>query len=750
MTSARIFVREAPVWLPFALLAFVVASVVMTGWPDGLIPNLSYPYSVSGDGLAVSWVTQNLIEGNWLLRTDRSGYPFGSGLLDYPMSDAGSHAILKLLGWLTGTHWATTNAYFLLGFPVVFAAAYAVFRAMRISPALSTAASMLFTLLPYHFLRLEHLFLTWYFPVPVFFLLAWRLYGWTGEQIRAAVRGRAGIVYIPVLLVLGSFGVYYAIFGIIVLLVGGLGGWIRGRSVMTLATAIAATSLVTVAVGINVAPNLVYMARNGLNPEVASRGPEDSETYGLKLVQMVLPRADHRIAGFGDVTRTYDRLAPLVNENATATLGVVGTAGLLLLGGVVLTRLAGRESDERLAFLALVILCLCAISTIGGVSAIFSMLATPIIRGWNRISVFVAFGAIATAMIALEWLLTRYTSARWLTPMLAVVAFLVATLGALDQTAPACRVCNRAVRDAFERDRSFVTAIEQRLPTGAGMYQMPYMAFPEAPPLNRLHAYDPAAGAIYSNRLRWSYGAIKGREGDLYLRALGMQPIAAQLDVLRRLRFSGIYLDRRGYQDGGRAVEEALRQSLGTGPALVRSDGQVAFYTVEPVSPGLPAGLSIAQITDLAGFALDKCGARQAATPYEGIDLRKQELPEFVREVRGLSGVEEWGRWSDANLSRSVVIEFRNPLPRSFTLVMRGDAFGPNAGQPVLVKVGHVSASVKLSDRMEEKRVRFDLDGNMECKLEIVPPVPISPASMHLGDDARALGVGLESVRIER
>ena len=116
------FVAEAPIWLPCAILTFVAASVLMTGWPAGLGPNLSYPYSYTGDMLSASWVIQNLIEGNWTFHTDRSGYPFGSDLLDYPMSDSGSFAILRILGWLTGSYWATLNLYFLLGAPAAFLA----------------------------------------------------------------------------------------------------------------------------------------------------------------------------------------------------------------------------------------------------------------------------------------------------------------------------------------------------------------------------------------------------------------------------------------------------------------------------------------------------------------------------------------------------------------------------------------------------------------------------------------------------
>ena len=342
------FVAEAPIWLPCAILTFIAASVLMTGWPAGLVPNLSYPYHYSGDALSSAWVVQNLIEGHWTFHTDRSGYPFGSDLLDYPMSDWGSFAILRILGWLTGSYWATMNLYFLLGFPTAFLASYIVLRAMRVSVALAAAGSLLFTLLPYHFQRLPHLFLTWYFVVPIFFLFAWRLYTIASRRIASVLTVRTAFAHCCSTHPSASFGIYYAVFGAIVLLFGGLGGWLRSRSLPAIAATVAAVSVTVIGASLNVAPNLIHVAERGPNPEVAHRELAESEIYGLKMVQMLLPRADHRMAALGDVTRRYDSTAPLINENATATLGAIGATGLLLLGAVVCIA-RGRARGRRTA-----------------------------------------------------------------------------------------------------------------------------------------------------------------------------------------------------------------------------------------------------------------------------------------------------------------------------------------------------------------------------------------------------------------
>jgi phosphoglycerol transferase len=747
--SVKTFASEAPIWTVGALLSFVAASVLVTGWPVGLVPNLSCPLHYSSDTLSAAWVTQNILEGHWIFHTDRSGYPFGTDLLDYPMSDWGSFAILRVLGWLTGSYWGAMNLYFLLGFPVAFVASYFVMRAMRVSRALAAAGSLLFALLPYHFQRLHHLFLTWYFVVPIFFLFAWRLYTLKGRDVERPVNVRTAITQAATIVVSASFGIYYALFGAIVLSLGGWGGWLRSRSLRVIAATVAAVSLVAIGAIMSVTPNLIHAYTYGPNPEVAQRGLAESEIYGLKIVQMMLPRADHRIASVGDVTRRYASSAPSVNENSTATLGVVGATGLVLLGGGIWLRVSGRQVDERLAFLALIAFGIVIIATVGGLSALFATLLSPQIRGWNRASVYIAFAALAATMMALDGLLARHVPPRWHAAALATTASIVAVVGLLDQTVPACQACNRAIRAAFERDRAFMSAIESSVPEGAAIYQLPYMPFPEVPPLNHLSSYDLATGVIHSKRLRWSYATMKGRDGDLFYRALAKQPMARQVDVLHRLQFSGIYVDRRGYADGGRAVEQELRRTIGAGPSFVRSDDQVSFYKLSRGADPLPDNLGTSRILQLAGLTPDRLAPHNSSSPEMGIDFRNDTLPEFVEDIEGLAAAEPWGRWSDANLRRNVLIKFTNPLPESFTLVLRARAFGPNTGQPFEIRIGSASKTVDLSSEIEERRISFELGEGAVRKMEIVPSVPVSPVELLISDDARKLGIGLERMRFE-
>lgn len=87
----------------------------------------------------------------------------------------------------------------------------------------------------------------------------------------------------------------------------------------------------------------------------------------------------------------------------------------------------------------------------------------------------------------------------------------------------------------------------------------------------------------------------------------------------------------------------------------------------------------------LAAFLLTACGEsakvesqkmqaqanplepRYQATLSEGITFRNPGYPTFISAVKGISIVEDFGRWTD---DTKAVFEFNQPLPKKFTLII--------------------------------------------------------------------------------
>jgi phosphoglycerol transferase len=162
---------EWRICLTLSILAFIGASLFMSGWPVGMLPELTIPFSYTGDGMSYLWNIQRVIEGTWFYTNERAGFPFESNHLDYPTSDTGNYLVLKFLGLIFGNAFAALNVYYLLGFSLCSVSTYLVSRTLNISRYFSITIALLYAFSSFHFGRLVHLFFTWYFVAPLFFYM---------------------------------------------------------------------------------------------------------------------------------------------------------------------------------------------------------------------------------------------------------------------------------------------------------------------------------------------------------------------------------------------------------------------------------------------------------------------------------------------------------------------------------------------------------------------------------------------------
>jgi hypothetical protein len=109
------------------------------------------------------------------------------------------------------------------------------------------------------------------------------------------------------------------------------------------------------------------------------------------------------------------------------------------------------------------------------------------------------------------------------------------------------------------------------------IFQLPYVPFPESPPVHEMLDYDHLKAYLQSKSLRWSYGAIRGREGDEWQRSVAVLPVPAFAETLAFAGFNGVYVDRSGYEDKGAALESELAAALAVSP-VTSGSGRFAFF----------------------------------------------------------------------------------------------------------------------------------------------------------------------------
>jgi phosphoglycerol transferase len=495
---------------------------------------------------------------------------------DFPLADGLFFLLLRAVSFVARDYARALNYYFLLTFPLTALTAVFAFRRFGASRVPAVAGALLYAFLPCHFLRgEEHLFLASYFVVPLSAAVALRLFLDGGRKA-----GRLEVAAIAaVCLLSGSGGIYYAFFSCFLFLVGGAVAALRCGAWRPFRSAVVLVGLVAAGVLVNVAPNLLYKLRHGPNAEAVVRDPAQSEVFGLKLAQLLLPVPGHRVPTLARLRARYDTaLAPLVNENGFATLGLVGASGFLLLTAGALRR-GSRGVGEGLVVLNLAAVLL---ATSGGFGTLFGFLVSPWIRAYNRLSVFIAFFSLFAVVLVLSKAerLARDRGLAWLARA-GVGALLV--VGLLDQVPRSFVPHYDHLRRMFAADAAFIGRVEAALPAGAMVFQLPYSPFPEPAMVQQMHWYDHLRGYLHSRSLRWSYGAMRGRYAGLWQAWVAGQPAEAMLRRLAEAGFAGVYIDRSGYEDGGRGIEAELTRRTGAGP-LVSEDGRLALFDIRRVA----------------------------------------------------------------------------------------------------------------------------------------------------------------------
>jgi phosphoglycerol transferase len=379
---------------------------------------------------------------------------------------------------------------------------------------------------------------------------------------------------ILICLLVASTGVYYAFFACFFLLVSGASASVKWGRPHHLLTALVLILIVSFGVLANLSPSLVYKFKYGENLQMGSRDPIDSERYGMKINQLILPATGHIIPEIARLKDKYNKYAPLVNENHASSLGAIGSLGFLILIAALLFK--GKPGNmEYIDSLSILNISAVLLGTIGGFGSLFAYLISPQIRSYNRISVYIAFYSLFALILLMQHLFQKYARTRSQKIMFRSLLGVLLLLGLLDQITA---VPNHSLtKEAYAQGREFVHKIEQSMPRHAMIFQLPYMPFPEGAPVHNLKSYELSMGYLHSKTLRWSFGAMKGREGDRWQRNVVDKPLEEFLATIYQAGFRGIYIDRMGYEDKAVKLEANLSALLDKEP-LVSDNDRWAFF----------------------------------------------------------------------------------------------------------------------------------------------------------------------------
>jgi hypothetical protein len=532
------------------------------------------------------------------------GAPFEANWNDWPMVEELLIGLFALLAMGFGL-FAGLNIAAMLGNSLAAVVFYLVARTSSCTPRWAFVGALAFGLAPFIFAQQPfHITCEWVWQIPLF-LPVWRHVATPpGLQFGSLEFRRAIIVGV----VAGLLNPYYTNILCQLTLLGAAVQFYRSRSRPALLAALCVIGAAAAAFAIMNIDTWTYKVAHGANPGALVREYKWLEIYGLKIKDLVIPPPTHRSDVLSAFSIAHRQAAPLLDE-AASYQGVIGLACLAwLICSAIKATVDDRQSDVPLEIWQ--VLWILLMFTTGGLNAIIGAMGFTMFRGGSRYAIVI----LAITLMYAARRLSRMESAGWgrddagrnlLGPAAAGIACLVILYDQVPR--PPTAEEKATIARHVAADREFTARMEAALPEGAMVFQLPVMEFPESPAPG-VPPYDHFRPYLYSRNLRYSFGSMKGRDRERWQAAVQgkllegatidqqAQQIRVNLsnariavDELRRLGFSAIYINRNGFPDRGRGIEDAMLE-LG--------------YTQDPIR-NATSDLTCIVLLDVAGATKD-------------------------------------------------------------------------------------------------------------------------------------------------
>lgn len=546
--------RKGLAWELVSVVALATAIAALWMWHYQMWTGADWrvPLDYGGDAHEILTRIKAASEGDtWPLApqvVERLGAPWGAHWNAYPTPDK---LLMLVLGALTRA-WGlgmAANVAVMAAAVSSGLAFYGVARRLRVRREWAFATALLFAFTYAVFQRgLAHLSLLFSWTIPLGLAACWIV----GR--RRAVDWRRGDAALAVVAsaALGASNPYNLFFWGQLMLWACLVQAFGARRAANLRLG-AACLLIALATFLVSHAELWLYAQSGALPLLV-RNYGGTEMYALKPVEMFIPPSEHRwdlLAFFG---QRYGRWVEWRGEPYLPYLGVVGIVGFLWMMGEAVRRLLSGRAPRGFALQTGWIL---SYATVGGLTNLLALFAGfQVFRATNRVSVFIS----CWALLFLALRLSRYfgpprrRQAGW------AVAGLLALIGVLDQIPHRRASADRALRIArYSADEAFGRALEAALPVHSMLFQLPILGFPEVQPPHRLVDYELFRPYLHTTSLRFSYGGAKLRSRTRWQRELEGLSTAELVARLEQYGFAAVYLNRRGFEDGGASLMEELR-----------------------------------------------------------------------------------------------------------------------------------------------------------------------------------------------
>lgn len=587
---------------------------------DGWRRDWHVPLLFSNDALAYLLQSKGTVENGWWWFHPRLAAPWGFNLLAFPENTNVDQAIVWLISLFSNDVGLCVNVAWITFVVAAGVIAMGCFMTLGLGTAWAMAAGILFALSPYALARsTDHFSLAPYLiPIPCTAALLVAT-----NQLRV-FRSSLVVALATGGVLLGLNYIYYAFFGCFLLLVALITAFVRDRKSAAWLIGLFLVATTCAAAALNLAPSFIVWSQQGKPQAIVEKLPAEAELYGLTLRQLVGPVSDHTIPMFRR-WRDMERAArfPLENsENRSARLGLLGAIGFVLLMGSLVVSRHSRHEDPLLNATAGLALGAVLLGTVGGFGSLFNLLVSPDIRAYSRLVPFIHF----FSLLGLARFIERgfHHSTAWSRrPWPGVIATVgLLAVGIYDQGHETRRINNVYEANLIDLStvRTFVTALENRLPAGAAVFQLPVREYPVDEDLVLLPKYDQVKPYLVSHTLRWSYPAFSDALAR-WQHQVGNLPLRELVAAVKVAGFSAVLVDLRGYEDHGKSVLSQVERDFPSAVAGL-TERYVAFNLADVSTEGTDMSRlpRLSPKHDPATARLSQCSALPPNDPTLSID----------------------------------------------------------------------------------------------------------------------------------
>lgn len=550
-------------------LTLVIFCLLFQMWKVDLgMPIFSY----NNDGLFSIFTIKSVIDTGWYLSNQSIGLPHLSEVFkfyDFPMeSDLIHILIVKFFALFSSNPFFVANCFYLTTFPLIALTSFIALRNFRISIFVASCIAILYAFLPFHQVRATaHLFLSNYMVIPLSVMVAvWiasdkiTIFAINKKNQYCLAANQFFVIAIVIAAFAAGNNVYYAFYSCVIFFFAWLMRAFKKSSFFDMkgwsAIFICLTTFVVLV--ILFLPTFFYQIEHGRNSSVAGRSTQDSEIFGLKIIDLFLPVSNHYINSFAAMRQNFDYIIGSGIERASESLGFLGSVGFMFLLLWLVAKNFTQENSlvqktikkfslskndqDLISDLAAINVLSVLFATVGGL-VMFIAISFPMLRSHARFSVFIAFISLSLVAIICDKIIEKKLFGKKIYAQILIGLVMIFALFDQVGQVSADSAQNKWIVSRFKSDRDFIELIEKSVPVGSMVFILPAHGFPE----QTVDDYRSVIAYAHSKNLRWSYPVVIGRESDLWQKKVIGMEFKDFIAELKKAGFVGIYINREQY-----------------------------------------------------------------------------------------------------------------------------------------------------------------------------------------------------------